>query len=57
MRFTVGDVYESDDGHKAIVTKIRDDGRAGLLRIDGSREEWCLLADLHPAGKWRLVTN
>jgi hypothetical protein len=57
MRFAVGQVYESDDGHKAIVTEIRDAGRAGLLRIDGdaSRVEWCLLDDLHPPGKWHLV--
>jgi len=56
MRFAVGQVYESPDGRKAVVTQIRDDGRAGLLRIDGdaANEEWFLCADLQQ-GKWRLI--
>jgi hypothetical protein len=41
MRFAVGQAYESVDGkNQAVVTQIRDDGRAGLLRINGGREEW-----------------
>jgi hypothetical protein len=32
-RFAVGQVYESVDGkNRAVVTQIRNDGRAGLLR-------------------------
>jgi hypothetical protein len=43
MRFAFGQAYESVDGkNHAVVTQIRSDGREGLLRINGGREEWFL---------------
>jgi hypothetical protein len=51
MAFEVGQVHESKDGqHRAIVTETRNEGREGLLRIDGAREEWALWDD----GQWQL---
>jgi hypothetical protein len=56
MRFAVGQVYASVDGNNhAIVVQIRSDGREGLLRVNGGREEWFLSAEFLLPGKWRLV--
>lgn len=57
MRFKVGQAYECiDDGRKAVVAQIREDGREGLLRfLDTGTEEWFLWAELHQAGKWHQI--
>ena len=54
-RFSMGEVYESHDGRKGIVVEIRDDGRAGLFRVDGEvkNQEW-MLYDEEFKAKWRL---
>jgi hypothetical protein len=55
MRFHVGEVYELTDGSRtAVVSAIRDDGRAGRLRFgDTGTEEWFIWQELHQAGQWR----
>lgn len=55
-RFSAGQAYESHDGRKAVVVDIRDEGRAGLFRIDGDvkTQEW-ILYDEEFKAKWRLI--
>ena len=54
MRFAIGQVFESvADGRQAVVAQIRDDGRAGLLRLlDSGHEQWFLWPQFHHDGKW-----
>jgi len=53
MPFSVGQVYETDEGRQAIVLHTRSDGQEGLLRfVDTRVEEWFLWDDLRKEGKW-----
>jgi hypothetical protein len=55
-RFSAGQTYEGHDGRTAIVVEIRDNGRAGLFRIDGdaNNQEWKLYDEEFKA-QWRLL--
>jgi hypothetical protein len=55
MRFEVGQAFKcTTDNRQAVVTQVRDDGRAGLLRfLDDGHEEWLLWAEFHQAAKWQ----
>jgi hypothetical protein len=53
-RFSVGQGYECHDGRKAVVVNIRNEGRFGLLRIDGDTEEW-VSHDEEFKANWRLI--
>jgi hypothetical protein len=57
MRFEVGQAYECiEDGGSAVVARIRNDGREGLLRfLETGTEEWIVWVELHQGGKWKLL--
>jgi hypothetical protein len=55
MRFQLGQVYECDDGRRAVVVKARGGGRAGLLFFsDTACEEWFVWSALQRQGNWQL---
>jgi hypothetical protein len=57
MRFEPGQAYVcTENGRMAVVSAVRDGGRAGLLRFgDTGAEEWFLWQQLHQANKWHRI--
>jgi hypothetical protein len=54
MPFAVGYAFERiADKRQAVVSKIRENGRAALLRfLDDEHEEWFLWPDFLNSAKW-----